>query len=186
MASPLPFDGVMNMSDPEQKAEDALRVAQRALEKVNRLEQERDDLRDRVDELEEAVVALQFRVSEYDQDRSYDELTRDDKVGILREESFRRACDRPSGGVALDYNDIRDLFRERYDGRPSPAHCYDLMKDAAAGYDGFDHVKNPQHGNERLTVDADEARVNAELFALGEDRSRFFREKTEPAGVPRE
>lgn len=125
------------MSDgPDVSPEDALQVAQRALGKVNELDSRSEDL-------EEDLTAATLRLSEFDEDREYDQLTRDDKIGMVREHGFRRAMD--SGGrAALDYDDIR---WEVFDGGPSPAHCYDLMKwasDARFGADG-------RRGSQRVT-----------------------------------
>jgi hypothetical protein len=139
--------------------DDVLAVAQRALARVG-------DLEDRVAELEAHVVDLQeeqtahaLRLSELDEDRQYDTLTRDDKIGIVREWAFERAVD-AGGQIALDYDDVRWGC---FDGEPGAAHCYDLMQWAAEA-EGFERV-DPDGANIQLRVDADRAKRARRLFA---------------------
>jgi len=96
------------MSDgetPSVSAEDALQVAQRALGKVNDLENELEDLREEHAETVEELTAVKMRLSEIDDERPYSGLTLDEKVGMVREHAFRRAKN-GHGKAALDYNDI--------------------------------------------------------------------------------
>ena len=139
------------MSEDDVSARDALAIAQRALGKANRV----DELEDEIEGLREDITALELRLSEFDDDRSYDELTRDDKVGLVREHAFEKAA-RGSGVAALDYDDI---MWEVFDGEPSADHCYTLMN-LAASVRGFD-VKTPSSGNRSLTVDSQEAKRGA-------------------------
>ena len=136
-------------------ARDALAIAQRALGKANGLEADLDEATDEIERLREDVTSLELRLSEHDDDRDYAELTRDDKVGMVREHAFQKAS-RGSGLAALDYDDI---MWEVFDGEPSADHCYTLMK-LAADVRGFE-VKTPASGNRSLTVDAKEAKRGA-------------------------
>lgn len=149
----------MTDDQPAVRPEDALQVAQRALAKVNELEA----VEDRVDDLEEELAAVSLRISEFDEDRDYDQLTRDDKVGKVREYGFRRAVD-GHGRTQLDYNDIKwSVFH----GEPSPSHCYTLMELAASAR-GFEHC-DPSEGNEHLAVDADQAKRGAAFYSAKKD-----------------
>ncbi|MYL15688.1 hypothetical protein [Halorubrum distributum] len=139
------------MPEEDVSARDALAIAQRALAKANRV----DELEDEIEQLREDVTSLELRLSEHDDDRDYAELTRDDKVGMVREHAFQKAS-RSSGVAALDYDDI---MWGVFDGEPSADHCYTLMK-LAADVRGFE-VKTPASGNRSLTVDATEAKRGA-------------------------
>lgn len=148
------------MSDemPDITAEDALDVAQRALKKANRV----DELEERVRELEEETAALNLRLSELDEERDYTELSRDDKIGIVREELFRRATE--GRGRTMDYTDVRDAV---FDGEPSPAHCYDLMN-WAADADGFEFRESDKK-NDHLVVDPTKARRSSAFYSAKKD-----------------
>lgn len=140
------------MSDePDVSAKDALAVAQRALSKANDLE----SLQGEVDELRERVVALELRLSEYDEDTDYRDLTLNDKIGMVREHGFEKA--QMAGGRAkLDYDDI---MWEVFDGNPGTKHCYKLMRKAAEGMDGFQH-RDPDSGSQHLAIDAKRTKKN--------------------------
>lgn len=148
------------MSDESEiQPEDVLKVAQRALAKAN----ENADLRETVAEIKTELTAMNLRLSEFDEDRPYRDLSRDDKIGIVREEAFNRAVD--GRGRTLDYSDIRDGV---FDGMPSPSYCYDLM-DWAAQARGFEH-RNPPNGNEHLYVDPSEARRGFAFYSAKKHR----------------
>ena len=93
------------MSDdaPDVTAKDALAVAQRALAKANEIE----ELRERLDELEDELTAHRVRLAEHDEDRPYDALTRDDKIGMIREHVLRKALDSGRPGATLDWQKMR-------------------------------------------------------------------------------
>lgn len=143
------------MSEDDVSARDALAIAQRALAKANGLGGDLDEATDEIERLRDDVTSLELRLSEYDDDRDYAELTRDDKVGMVREHAFEKAT-RGSGVAALDYDDI---MWEVFDGEPSANHCYTLMK-LTADVRGF-QVKTPASGNRSLTVNASEAKRGA-------------------------
>lgn len=156
------------MSDGvEVTPKDALQVAQRALAKVNEQERRINELEDVLEDAETELTRQALRLSEYDEERSYDQLTRDDKVGQVREHAFRKAT-QESGRTAIDYKAIR---WEVFDGEPGTKHCYTLMK-LAAGYDestgessipGF-RYRTPSDGSNNLAVNAAEARKHRERF----------------------
>ena len=153
------------MSEDDVSARDALAIAQRALAKANRV----DELEDDIEQLRDEVTSLELRLSEHDDDRDYAQLTRDDKVGMVREHAFQRAS-RGSGVAALDYDDI---MWEVFDGEPSADHCYTLMK-LAADVRGFE-VKTPASGNRSLTVDAREAKRGAVFSSANKTTSEEVR-----------
>lgn len=150
---------------PDVTPRDALEVAQRALAKANDLEREFDELREDYEDAVDDLVAVKLRLSEFDEDRAYKDYTRDDKIGIVREHAFRKAVD-GRGVATLDYDDIK---WGAFDGGPSPAHCYDLMKWAAQAR-GFEH-KTPAEGNEHLRCDAQEAKRGAAFYSAKKDSS---------------
>jgi len=139
------------------RAGDAEEIAQRALAKIQELEQSQSELLDR-------MIALELRYQEVEEDRGYDDLDTDGRVGRVREHAFERAVD-GHGRAALDYNDV---MWSVFDGEPSADHCYKLMR-LAAGVDGdgneirdvpgfsFNDSTRPM----KLLVDADEARRGA-------------------------
>lgn len=133
--------------DVEVRPEDALQVAQRALAKAKRV----DEVEEQLDDLQNDLTSVKLRLSSYDEDRSYDDLSRDDKIGMVREELFDRAID--GRGRSMDYTDVRDVV---FDGEPSNDHCYKLMRLAAEAR-GFE-LQDPNNGNRRLLVDPADAR----------------------------
>lgn len=145
------------MSDdaPDITPRDAHAIAQRALAKANRV----DDLEARLDDVETELAALELRLSELDDDRPYDALTLDEKVGMVREHAFQRAVD-GTGQARLDYDDI---MWGVFDGEPGAAHCYKLMRKAAA-VRGFVE-RDPADASRHLAVDAAEAKQGAVFLA---------------------
>ncbi|MFA1612027.1 hypothetical protein [Halobellus rubicundus] len=159
-------------------AEDALQVAQRALAKVNDLEGELEELRAEHEGTVEELTALRLRTSEYSTDRPYDQLTRDEKIGMVREHAFEKADDATNGRARLVWDDIKWSV---FDGEPSRGHCYDLLR-LAAGTDensqrdihdgavGF-RYRDPDDGTIHLAVDADLAKRHRQSFAANKTRS---------------
>lgn len=127
---------------PTVRPEDALQVAQRALAKANALEDENEELRER-------IVELEARQSSSD---DYATLDRDEKVGMVREELVKRARAQ-HGRAAMDYDDV---MWGVFDGEPSADHCYTLMQ-LAANAEGYD-LRDPDGGNREVTVDLDAAK----------------------------
>ena len=164
--------------DDDVSARDALAIAQRALARVNEFEDRIDQLEAQRGELQEDLTAVKLRLSEIDDERPYESLSIDEKVGMVREHAFRKAVDR-SGRAKLDYDDV---MYEVFDGKPGAKHCYKLIR-LAAGLDADEKTggtipgfiaRNPSNGNYHLAVDAAEAK-RGEVF--------FPRTKTDAEGV---
>lgn len=121
-----------------------------ALERIDALQSENEELRKRVIELE----------SQVDPDptgKPYDELSRAEKVRKVRETIFKEAESRNTGKAKMDYRDVMMLF----DNRPSPGHAYDLMK-IAGEEDGF---RYDDSDNKALLVDSDAVKDEAYFHA---------------------
>jgi hypothetical protein len=144
----------MSDDQPNVTARDAVEIAQRALGKANRV----DDLETELDQLRDDLAAMQLRFSEHDDDQSYENLSLDAKIGMVREHAFTKATD-TNGRATLDYDDVQ---WEVFDGPPPyPMHCYKLLRLAAQAR-GFtyEEAASPK----RLTVDAQEARRGAVFY----------------------
>jgi len=149
----------MSDEDVEVTVEDVKAIAQRALAKVNEQERRIDELEEALEDAKTDLTQYSLRLSEYDDDRSYNQYSRHDKVGLVREHAFRKATS-GTGHARLDYNDIQ---WEVFNGEPSADHCYTLMR-LAADVSGFEY-RSPSSGNRHLAVDADEARTEAPGFS---------------------
>lgn len=143
------------------RPEDALAIAQRALQKIS-------DLERTVADLEEEVTRLTLLTSEYE-DRAYERLDRDTKVGRVREYLFEKANAR-NGRAQVDYDDV---IWGVFDGEPSADHAYTLMG-LAADYRGFAY-----HEDRRprvLTCDAREARQSVAFSSANKTRPEVAEE----------
>lgn len=112
--------------------------------KIERLEDENEDLRRRIAELEEVVHP--------DPEKSTDELTKDEKVRKLRKALIREALDATGGRSAMKYDEVRALF----DMSISPSYSYDLME-AAGRMDGFSYERagTQNQGQKRIACNMD-------------------------------
>ncbi|GAB3669502.1 hypothetical protein [Halopiger thermotolerans] len=128
----------MSEDGPNVRPEDALQVAQRALSKVNDLEEEVGHLQDEYDDLAEDLTALELRLSEIDDERPYESLSLNEKIGKVREHAFQRAVN-GHGKATLDYNDV---MWSVFDGEPGSDHCYKLMRLAAGVDEDGDEVQD--------------------------------------------
>lgn len=158
--------------------EDALQVAQRALAKVNDLERGLDELREDHEEAIDKLVSVELFCSELVDDRAYESYSRDMKIGMVREHAYERAVEQ-GGKAKLDYKDVKWGV---FEGDPGASHCYSLLR-AAAGSDedaqrdarrgtvGF-RLRDPDDGNIHVTVDADLAKRESDLFAQKKDAER--------------
>lgn len=153
---------------PAVRPEDALQVAQRALAKANELSGELDELREEYDDIVEDLMTIQLRLSEIDENRPYESLTLDEKVGMVREHGFNKALDR-GGRAKLDYDDV---MWEVFDGRPGTKHCYKLIRLAAgldddqrtgSNFPGF-KARDPDNDSYHLAVDAEQAKRSRAFF----------------------
>lgn len=148
------------MSEPDVRPEDGLQVAQRALSKASDLEREFNDLLKDYDDLVEDLTAIKLRLSEIDEERPYESLSLNEKIGKVREHAFQRAAN-GHGKATLDYNDV---MWSVFDGEPGADHCYKLMRLATGVDDGNEVQDVPRFKfleSERLVklaVDADRAK----------------------------
>jgi len=159
----------MSEQQPDVRPEDAVQIAQRALAKVNELERDLEDLRDEHEDAVENLAALQLRVSEQDEDRDYESLTLDEKIGMVREHGFQKAAD-GHGKTTLTYHDI---MWEVFDGQPGNNHCYKLIRLAAGLDDGCETgseisgftARDPDDGTYHLAVDAESAKQSRAFYS---------------------
>jgi len=157
--------------------EDAVAIAQQALSKINELEGELANAQDRIDHLAGRVVELEVDRERREEEREYEDLSRDEKIGKVRRYGFREAREN-GGGINLEYNDIK---RYVFDGQPSAMHCYDLMRWAAngqgtnSGADGFEYRESSSRTN-HLHVDAAEARRWAAAYSKNKHTPDIYSE----------
>lgn len=159
----------MSDDEPDVRPEDALQVAQRALQKANELEQENRELKDELADHRDRLTSLELRYSEFDEDRSYEDLDRDGRVGRVREHAYQRATE-GHGRTTLDYNDV---MWSVFDGEPSADYSYKLMR-LAARAPGFT-FKNPDGKGKKLLVDAEKARRGASFSSANKTSSEEVR-----------
>jgi hypothetical protein len=156
------------VTNPDVTPQDALEIAQRAMQKASSAEQENQQLRDEIDDLRDDLVEVRVRLSEMDDDKDYQSLTLEDKVGKVREHGYRKARNR-NGRAMLDYSDV---MWEVFDGSPGNNHCYKLIKLAAGLEDektgsecpGFT-ARDPDNGSYHLAINADRVKQNAEFYS---------------------
>lgn len=153
------------MSDePDIRPEDALQVAQRALSKVNDLERQYDELLEDHEDLVKDLTAIRLRLSEINEERPYESLSLDEKIGKVREHAFQRAAN-GHGKATLDYNDV---MWSVFDGDPGSDHCYKLMRLAAGVDDSGNEIQDvpgftflDSERPMKLAVDAERAKQGA-------------------------
>lgn len=154
-------DDTDDESTPDVRAEDALQIAQRAMQKAHEV----DDLKDEVDELRDELAAVKLRLSEQDDDRSYESLSLEEKVGLVREYGYKKASN-GHGKATLDYDDI---MWGVFDGEPGTHLCYKLIRLAAGLSDerktgsekpGFT-ARDPSGDTYHLAIDSDAAKRDA-------------------------
>jgi len=140
---------------PDVTARDAIQIAQRALAKANRV----DGLEDELEETKTRLAKLELRYSELTEDRGYESLTRDEKIGMVREHAFERAVSR-HGRSKIDYHDVMCTV---FDDEPGPNHCYKLLR-LAAEAPGFE-FRDPDGENKHLAVNAEVAKEGAAFYS---------------------
>lgn len=150
------------MTDTDEEREitprDALGIAQRALAKANSLESDVIELQRQRGELAEEIAALELALSEFRDGRRYEDMSRDEKIGMVREHAFRKASQKSNGIASLDYNDVKWGV---FDGEPGAKHCYTLMR-MAAQCEGFAYRESD--GPKRLVADANLAKKTRVFF----------------------
>ena len=109
------------------------------------------DLQVEIERLNERVAELEREVTPQLDAKSYDQLTRPEKVQRLREALAERAASRHNQKAQMDYKDVTWLF----DGNPSPGHAYDLMELAGQATGFVYDSPRSDSGNRRIRVDLD-------------------------------
>lgn len=105
-------------------------------------------LKKRVGTLENRLIDLEGTVAPDPNNLEFDRMKRAEKVALLRRWLIEEAR-RNNGKAKFSYNDVRNRFR----GKASIGHAYDLME-AAAETDGFRYGKRlGGNDNKSLTVD---------------------------------
>lgn len=127
-------------ASPDPDDVDIFEAAELAVNRVESLEQENEELRERLGALEGAT-GINLENAEYKQ------LSRAAKLKRIREKLAEKAEQNGSGKAAMDYNDIMWLF----DGHASPGHASTLLKEAGEA-EGYSYKKHEDRNN-RVTVD---------------------------------
>jgi len=129
------------MTDVDPELVEAMRRRMDAMrEELWDLQDENDDLRERVAELEMIVGTDTDHVA-------YEQMTKQQKVNTLREALIQDAVSK-DGRSSMKYAEARSALGNR----PSPGHTYDLME-LAGEADGYAYGE--KNGTKRLTVNID-------------------------------
>lgn len=116
------------------------------IERIDEVEQELESLHETVAELSEVVNPDPGK-------KTYEELTKEQKVHKVRKKLLSLAIN-SNGRAAMKYRDVKRLF----DGHPSNGHCYDLME-RAGEMEGFEYDTNAD----------DERRIRVESAAVKDE-----------------
>jgi uncharacterized coiled-coil protein SlyX len=172
---PSTADLEARIDDLETTAEGALQIAQNAL-------QQQSELKARIEELESENDRLEFRIAELElksdeqADKEYKLLTREEKHDRIIDDLLRRAQAVASGKAKVEYSDV---MHGTFDSKPSPDHCYTLMKEVGER-PGFQYNEPTGAGNIHLRVDLSD--VTESLAAKANTEfSRAKKEGTEEA-----
>ena len=146
------------MTNPDVTPEDAIAVAQRALERA-----EEADQADEIAELKDRVAALELKHE--NDEREYHTLSLDEKVARVRSHAYERATDK-HGKATLEYDDV---MYSVFDGEPGAKHCYKLMRRAAGVENGETGSTVPgftfrDKDQLQLTVNAEQTKRGLGLF----------------------
>jgi len=130
-----------------------------------------DELNDYIETLETALDEQAERIRDLEQlvdpdpgSTPYDQLSKDQKVNHLRQHLVDVGEAEANGKTSMQYREVKALF----DGHPSPGHCYDLMR-AAAALDGFQYDSN-SGWNKRVRVDIEAVKDDRFFHAANKDR----------------
>jgi len=123
----------------------------------------------RIDDLERENAELRRQLAEVkghvDPDpgsKAYDELSRAEKVQIVRSQLVDVAESTHDGRAAMKYKEIMYLF----DGHPSAGHCYDLME-RAGQLEGFAYDTGGNgKGSKRVRVNLEAVKEPASFHAV--------------------
>jgi predicted RNase H-like nuclease (RuvC/YqgF family) len=146
----------------EQRAEQADALAKRALDLVNEKDERIETLEADLDDLRERLATLEGRVTPDPTTKAYNEKTRDERVREIRLTVARKAT-QTGGKASMDYNGVLMLFN----GHPSPGYAYKLL-DLAANMDGFTYEKR-EGTNDRLCVDMAAVSDESVFHAVNKD-----------------
>jgi len=102
---------------------------------------------DAIEDLQEEVEELRHVVNVDLDGKTYQQMTRDDKIREVQGTLLQEAVDRHSKKSAMNYSDVKWLFN----GKPSTGHVYDLMQSAGTET-GFEYHERDE--NNRIVVDA--------------------------------
>jgi len=100
-----------------------------------------------IEEIRSDIEELQHIVNVDLDGKSYQELTRDDKIREIQATLLNEAVGRKTAKAAMNYSDVRFLFG----GKPSTGHVYDLMQ-VAGQEQGYDYQERDEKN--RIVVDA--------------------------------
>lgn len=100
-----------------------------------------------VEQLSAEVSRLQEELAPDTDGKSYEQLSRAEKVHQIQVAALEDAQGAPTRKAALTYREVKMLFG----GKPSTGHCYDLMS-LAGDRDGFAYEERDDSPN-RLTAD---------------------------------
>lgn len=122
-------------------------------DRLEALETENDQLRERIAELEQVVDPDPGSVE-------YEQLTRPRKVHRVRKALAENAANSHTGKASMEYSDVIWLF----DGQPSAGHAYDLME-LAAELDGYSYDEPNGGGQKRVRVNLEAVNDETMLHA---------------------
>jgi hypothetical protein len=159
------------VEDLQATVEDQARERAQDRARITALEEENEDLRDDLTQLQSRLARLEDEEGLGGGDAPSTDWSRARKKRHVQALAYKRARNR-GGKAALDYKDVRTLFNEDI----SDGHCYDLLK-LAAGWDedsqmssvtGFAYQTRADQPN-RLTVDAAAVNDDAAFHAVNND-----------------
>lgn len=153
------------MDELRKIAEQADLMAKQNLKMVNEQAERIEELEAENEELRERIATLEGRVTPDPSTKEYDEMSRDERVRQVRLSCARKATNN-SGKAAIDYNDVLTLF----DFHPSAGYAYKLLK-IAGELDGFTHEKREGENN-RLCVRMDAVNDESVFHAVNNRSSR--------------
>lgn len=136
--------------------------------KIERLNDQLFNLREsvfqrdkRIEKLEDRVAELEA-VVETDMDSlEYEQMTKQDKVRVVQQKLVEDADGKANGKAAMNYRNVKWLF----DRKPSPGHCYDLMR-LAGQEPGFEYQEFSGDKTNRLIVDLGEVKAPSAFHAV--------------------
>lgn len=118
-----------------------------------------------LDEIDERLADIEAVVDTDLDAVAYQKMTKQDKVREIRAYLYDLGTRSAKGKASMDYREVRAMFN----GRPSPGHCYDLMK-LAGGAEGFGYDDaSREDRNKRIIVKTDAVNDDAVFHAANKD-----------------